>query len=184
MPLLAGLRIEAKVGDRIALTGPNGSGKTTLLRTIAGQLKPLAGAINIGPSVNLGFMAQDQTGLDPALTPLKTIRYAFQNETAARNFLGYFLFTGDQPLIENSQLSFGQRACLALAKLVLSGCNVLLLDEPINHLDIPARENFESALGAFSGTIIAVVHDRYFIERFASEIWKVENRGIRRAILR
>ncbi len=183
-PLLAGLRIEAKVGDRIALTGPNGSGKTTLLRTIAGQLQPLFGSTRIGPSVNLGFMTQDQTGLEPGLTPLKTVQHAFHNETEARKFLGFFLFTGDEPLLQNSRLSYGQRARLALAKLVLAGSNVLLLDEPINHLDIPGREKFEAALRHFPGTVLAVIHDRYFIDRFASEIWKVENRAIRRIICR
>jgi ATP-binding cassette subfamily F protein 3 len=127
-------------------------------------------------------MTQDQTGLDPGLTPLKTVQRAFHNETEARKFLGFFLFSGDEPLLLNSRLSYGQRARLALANLVLTGSNVLLLDEPINHLDIPAREKFEAALSNFPGTVLAVIHDRYFIDRFASEIWKVENRAIRRII--
>jgi ATP-binding cassette subfamily F protein 3 len=84
-------------------------------------------------------MTQDQSGLDPALSPLETIQHAFDNETAARTYLAYFLLTGEQPLKPNSPLSYGQRARLALAQMVMTGCNVLLLDEPINHLDIPAR---------------------------------------------
>ena len=88
----------------------------------------------------------------------------------------------EEPLKPNSQLSYGQRARLALAQMVASGCNVLLLDEPINHLDIPSREQFEQALSSFQGTVIAVVHDRYFIDRFATEVWWVENGGIRRSI--
>jgi len=181
-PLLEGLRLEVTAGTRIVITGPNGSGKTTLLRTIAGKLPPLDGRVYQGPSVNLGFMTQEQSGLDPNLTPLKTVRQAFDNETKARTFLGYFLFSGDEPLQPNKQLSYGQRARLALAKMIVAGCNVLLLDEPINHLDIPAREQFEEALSSFEGTVLAVLHDRYFISRFASEIWWVEDGGIRREI--
>ena len=179
-PLLETLRLEVPAGARIVITGPNGSGKTTLLRTIARQLSPLDGRVYAGPSVSLGFMTQEQSGLDLTLTPLQTVQHAFHNETKARTFLGYFLFSGDEPLKPNSQLSYGQRARLALAKMIVAGRNVLLLDEPINHLDIPAREQFEQALSGFAGTVLAVLHDRYFIERFASEIWWVEDRGIRR----
>lgn len=181
-PLLAHLRLEVTPGARIVLTGPNGSGKSTLLRTIAGHLPPLSGRVERGPSVNLGFMTQEQSGLDLASTPLETIRHAFKNDTAARKFLANFLFTGDVPLRLNKLLSYGQRARLALAKMVSAGCNVLLLDEPINHLDIPARAQFEETLSSFEGTVLAVMHDRYFIERFATEIWWVEERGIRRTL--
>lgn len=128
-------------------------------------------------------MTQEQTGIDPALTPLQTIRPSFANDTAARTFLSYFLFTGDEPLRINSKLSYGQRARLSLAQMIVDGCNVLLLDEPINHLDIPSREQFEQALGSFEGTVLAVVHDRYFIERFATEVWWVEEQGVRRELV-
>jgi ATPase subunit of ABC transporter with duplicated ATPase domains len=181
-PLLRDLQLEVSAGQRVILTGPNGSGKSTLLRTIAGDLPPLDGQVQRGPSVNLGTMSQEQSGLDPQLSPLETVQFAFGNETEARTFLAYFLFTGDEALLRNSQLSYGQRARLALARLIIDGCNVLLLDEPINHLDIPSREQFEQALGSFEGTIIAVVHDRTFIERFATEIWWVEDKSIRREI--
>jgi ATP-binding cassette subfamily F protein 3 len=181
-PLLIDLRLEVKPGARIVITGPNGSGKSSLLRTISGEIPPLAGRVDRGPSVHLGIMSQEQTGIDPALTPLESIRGAFSNETAARTFLGYFLFTGEEPLRPSGQISFGQRARLALALMVVEGCNVLLLDEPINHLDIPGRSQFEEALGNFAGTVLAVVHDRTFIDRFASEIWWVEDQGIRRVI--
>jgi ATPase subunit of ABC transporter with duplicated ATPase domains len=180
-PLLCDLSLDVRPGARIVLTGPNGSGKTTLLRTIAGRLPALAGEVEQGPSVQLGFMTQEQTGIDPALTPLQMIRPAFANDTAARTFLSYFLFTGDEPLRTNSSLSYGQRARLSLAQMVVAGCNVLLLDEPINHLDIPSREQFERALSGFEGTVLAVVHDRYFIERFASEVWWVEEGNIMHA---
>jgi len=181
-PLLTDLRLEVAPEARIVLTGPNGSGKSTLLRTIAGQLPPLSGRVERGPSVNLGYMSQEQSGLDMASTPLQTIRHAFNNETRARKFLANFLFTGEEPMRPNNLLSYGQRARLALAKMVAAGCNVLLLDEPINHLDIPARARFEETLGSFEGAVLVVVHDRYFIDRFATEIWWVEEKGIKRAL--
>ncbi len=181
-PLLGDLRLDVSPGARIVITGPNGSGKTTLLRTIAGKIVPLDGRVERGPSVKMGFMTQEQTGLDLALSPLETVQKSFDNETAARTFLSYFLFTGVEPLKPNGQLSYGQRARLALAKMVLEGCNVLLLDEPINHLDIPARSRFEEALAGFEGTVLAVLHDRYFIGRFASEVWWLEDGGIRREV--
>ena len=175
-PLLQQINQQAQAGERIILTGINGSGKTTLLRTIAGQLEPRAGRVRLGQSVQLGYMAQEQEMLDPDQTPLTTIQQvAPLNQTDARSFLHYFLFTGDDPLRPNAQLSYGERARLALARLVASGCNFLLLDEPTNHLDIPSRTMFEEALGQFEGTILAVVHDRYFIEQFATKIWLVED---------
>ncbi len=174
-PLLAGLNLTIRAGQRVVLTGPNGAGKTTLLRTIAGRLPPLAGRARLGASVRLGIMSQEQENLDPAATPLATIlNAATMTETEARSFLHYFLFEGDDPLRPIAELSFGERSRLSLARLVAEGCTFLLLDEPINHLDIPSRTRFEEALAGFPGTILAVVHDRYFIERFATDLWLVE----------
>lgn len=181
-PLVVDLRLAVSSGARVALTGPNGSGKSTLLHTLAGRIPPLAGRVDLGPTVKLGYMTQEQTGLDPEKSALETVQDAFDNKRAARNFLAYFLLTGDEPLQPISRLSYGQRSRLALARMVAAGCNVLLLDEPINHLDIPAREQFEKALRTFEGTILAVLHDRYFIDRFATEVWWLENRGIRRVL--
>ena len=182
-PLLRDLDLQVRAGQRLALTGPNGSGKTTLLRTIAGQLPPLAGNLHLGASVRLGSMAQEQTIAEPARSALELVqRAAPLNETEARNFLHFFLFSGDDPLRPAAELSYGERARLALALLVAQGCNFLLLDEPINHLDIPSRSRFEEALALFEGTILAVVHDRYFIDRFAAELWVVEGHGVRREI--
>ena len=130
-------------------------------------------------------MSQEQELLDHSKTALETIQHAAPlNETEARSFLHFFLFSGDDPLRPIANLSFGERARLALAKLVAEGCNFLLLDEPINHLDIPSRTQFEQALNQFEGTILAVVHDRYFIERFASEVWFVEGKGLQKTILK
>ena len=174
-PLLTDLNLYLRAGQRIALTGSNGAGKTTLIRTIAGKLEPLAGTLKLATSVKLGYMAQEQELLDPNLSALQTIQsVAPFNETEARNFLHYFLFEDDDPLRPTRELSFGERARLQLGLLVAQDCTFLLLDEPINHLDIPSRARFEQALNNFKGTVLAVVHDRYFIERFASDLWTIK----------
>ncbi len=165
-------------GARIVLTGPNGSGKTTLLRTIVDHLEPIAGKIYLGSKIRIGYMAQEQEWLSDDQNALETIQsHAPINETDARSFLHYFLFSGDDVLLPLKKLSFGERSRLELAILIVKGCDFLLLDEPINHLDIPSRSRFEQALSQFNGTVLAVVHDRYFIHRFASELWTLDNLG-------
>ena len=174
-PLFTGASQVLRAGERVALVGPNGCGKTTLLRVIRGELAPLAGRVRVGASVRLGYYSQEQEGLDPASTPYDTIAaVATLSQTELRSFLHYFLFSGDDVFLPVGALSYGERARLVLARLVASGCNCLLLDEPINHLDIPSRASFERAMAAFEGTVLAVVHDRYFIRQFASRIWAVE----------
>jgi ATP-binding cassette subfamily F protein 3 len=159
-------------GERIALVGPNGAGKTTLLRMVTGEETPTSGSVRLGAGVKLGYFAQEQESLDWNLTPLETVRRAASlSETDARTFLHFFLFAGDDVFVPVGNLSYGERARLALGVLVLQGCNLLLLDEPVNHLDIPSRERFEEALENFEGSILAVVHDRYFVERFATAVW-------------
>lgn len=178
-PLLHNLNATIQAGQRVVLTGPNGAGKTTLLRTIAGRLEPLAGQVRLGSSVRLGYMSQEQELLNPAQTALEAIQgVAAMNETEARSFLHFFLFSGDDPLRPIANLSFGERSRLSLATLVAQGCNFLLLDEPINHLDIPSRTRFEQALAQFEGTVLAVVHDRYFIDRLATAVWWVADQQV------
>jgi len=178
--LLRGVSLNIRQGDRAALVGENGSGKSTLLKTIVGQMPALGGEVRLGANVRVGYLAQEQDVLDPLSTPFDSLRaVAPMNDTDVRSFLHYFLFTGDQSLISNHLLSYGERARLMLALLVAQGCNFLLLDEPINHLDIPARTQFEKALTNFEGTALAVVHDRYFIQGFATRILAIADFGLR-----
>ncbi|MBM3188513.1 MAG: ABC-F type ribosomal protection protein [Chloroflexi bacterium] len=170
-------------GERVALIGPNGSGKTTLLRIIVGQELPSEGAVKIGANVQIGYLSQEQDNLDWESSPFETAQRAMAlNETEARQFLHNFLFAGDDVFTPVGSLSYGERARLALGVLVLQGCNLLLLDEPINHLDIPSRERFEQALSTYEGTVLAVVHDRYFVSRFATAIWALEAGRIKRYV--
>ena len=180
-PLLGNLNLYIRAGQRIALTGENGTGKTTLLRTITGELAPLAGSLKLGQTIKLGYMTQEQEALDPSLSALEAIqRVTSLNETEARRFLHLFLFSGDDPLRPSGDLSYGERARLQLGLLVARGCTFLVLDEPINHLDIPSRTRFEGALTQFNGSILAVVHDRYFIDAFASDVWTIKSGKIER----
>jgi ATP-binding cassette subfamily F protein 3 len=181
-PLLRDVNLHLAYGERAVLIGPNGTGKTTLLKLIMGELRPWAGEIRLGRGVRLGYMAQEQENLDLAATPLAVLRHAAPlDETDARSFLHYFLFAGDEVFTPVSQLSFGERSRLSLPLLAARGCNLLLLDEPVNHLDIDSRERFEQAIVRFEGTMLAVVHDRYFIERLATRVWVMEGEGIRSA---
>lgn len=173
--LLSDINCSIRYGQRVVLIGSNGSGKTTLVRTIAGLLPPLHGRARLGSEVRVGYMAQEQDIQELKENALITIRsLAPFSETEARAFLHQFLFSGDDVFTPTEQLSYGERARLMLACLTAGGCNLLLLDEPINHLDVPSRTRFETALRSFQGTVIAVVHDRYFIDSFATQIWEIK----------
>ena len=174
VPLLRDLTLTLRAGERVAVLGPNGHGKSTLLKTIVGTLPPLEGRVRVGASVRIGYLAQQQEILDPGSTALDVIlAEAVFSHTEARSFLHYFLFAGDDVFTPVGTLSYGERARLMLAVLVARGANLLVLDEPINHLDVRSREQFEAALGAFQGSVLAVVHDRYFVDRFATTVWYI-----------
>lgn len=176
LPLIKNFHHVLRFGQRVALIGPNGCGKTTLLKTVMGELPSLKGGTRLGANVRVGYMDQEQTGLEPALDALETIQQAgIANVTSARSYLSLFLFKGDDVFTKVQDMSFGERARLMLARLVAQGCNLLLLDEPVNHLDISSRSRFEQALLQFKGTLLAVVHDRYFIRQVASEVWEVKD---------
>jgi len=166
--LFGGLRMEIWHGERVALVGPNGAGKSTLLKLVAGQLQPQGGVVRVGASIRLGVLAQEHERLDPSLSVLDHVLHArSMDQTAARTFLHRFLFGGDSVFLPAGKCSQGERSRLQLALLILEGCNLLLLDEPLNHLDIEAREYFEQALAAFVGTVLVVSHDRAFVQSFA-----------------
>ena len=179
-PLFCDVNAILGAGERVALVGSNGAGKTTLLKVIMGQLAPLAGRVRLGANVNVGYYAQEQETLDPNSTPFEVVRaVAAMSDTDVRTFLHYYLFSGDEVFTPVGALSYGERARLTLARMAATGCNFLLLDEPINHLDIPSRTQFERAMTAFEGTVLAVVHDRYFINAFATRIWALEEETLR-----
>ncbi|MDE0449927.1 MAG: ABC-F family ATP-binding cassette domain-containing protein [Spirochaetaceae bacterium] len=185
-PLLEGISVELGGRERVALLGANGSGKTTLLRTLAGALPPLAGAVRRSPSAQVGYLAQEQELLDPTATAVATIGAAGPAaETEVRSFLHLFLFSGDDALRPIGELSYGERARLSLALLVARGATVLLLDEPLNHLDIDSRERFEVALDQFAGAVVVVSHDRYFVDRYAATRWQIREQppGRRRLLV-
>jgi len=172
------------LGQRVALIGPNGSGKTTLFKTLLGEIPSVKGTLIFGSGIQPGYLSQEQEMLDPALTVLETIQQVPEmfNHTEARTFLHRFLFAGEEVFQPVETLSYGQRSRLMLGLLVARHCNLLLLDEPLNHLDITSQEAFEAALSSFKGTILAIAHDQYFIDRFAQIIWQFTAKGIQREI--
>ena len=180
MPVLEGVSLHVAHGDHIALTGPNGHGKSTLIRLLAGELRPDGGEVAIGPGVRVGYFAQEQDTLDLELTVLAQARVTGAgSESDLRTFLHRFLFGGTMVHRVVGDLSYGERARLMLAMLVLQGNTLLLLDEPLNHLDIDARERFEQALEQFEGTTVMVLHDRYAIDRLASRVLEVRDGSVR-----
>ena len=169
------LNFLVKKDDRLLVLGQNGCGKSTLIKLIIGKLEPVSGIIEAGYNVEIGYYDQENQNLDPANTVLDELwnTYPRMTETEIRNTLGQFRFVGEDVFKEVSVLSGGERARLTLAKLILSKMNLLVLDEPTNHLDIDSREALEAALEGFDGTIFAVSHDRYFIEKLATRIVEI-----------
>lgn len=161
-----------------ALIGANGAGKTTFLKTILGQIQPLGGEIFLGASLKIGYFAQAHEDLNPEHTLVQEIDSVAPHLLLAeiRDYLAKFLFFGDEVFKKVGVLSGGERGRLALAKLALSNANLLLLDEPSNHLDIPAQEVLQEVLANFQGTILLVSHDRYLIDALATQIWEIDDR--------
>ena len=168
--LFRDVNLTLRAGERAILLGPNGVGKSTLLKVLVGELAPTEGRVRLGSNVHVGYFAQEGESLDETLTPYDLVRRsASVGETEARAFLHWFLFAGDEVFVPIGRLSYGERARLQLAQLVLGGANFLVLDEPLNHLDIAARDEFEAAVQGFPGAALVVTHDRAFIERFAED---------------
>jgi ATP-binding cassette subfamily F protein 3 len=174
-PLFTCSDLDLRRGECVALLGPNGSGKTTLLKTLLGDLEALDGYARLGASLKVGYFAQVHTDLDPDKSALDTILDVKNLPLGeARSFLARFLFTGDDVFKRIGDLSGGERSRVALAKLVLLRANFLLLDEPTNHLDIASQEVLEAVLDEFPGTIVLVTHDRYLVDRLATQLWIID----------
>ncbi|GEN53855.1 ABC-F family ATP-binding cassette domain-containing protein [Halobacillus faecis] len=159
-------------GDSVALVGPNGVGKTTLLKTLIGDLEQSKGEKLIGTNVQIGYYDQEQTKLNSTKTVLHELwdEYPMKNEKDIRTILGNFLFSGEDVLKPVSALSGGEKARLSLAKLMMQEANFLILDEPTNHLDLDSKEVLEAALVDYPGTLLFVSHDRYFINKIATQV--------------
>jgi len=167
-------------GECLGIIGPNGSGKTTFLRTILNKIQPIAGEVRWGTKVQIGYYAQQLDDLDDRNEIIMELRRVAPSTATAgelRSFLAKFLFTGDDVYKHVRDLSGGEKGRLALAKLIYSRVNVLVLDEPTNHLDIPSREALEEALSAYEGTIVTISHDRYFLDRVATQILALDGVG-------
>lgn len=175
-PLFHLAELELLRRECAALIGPNGSGKSTFLKTILNEKEPLSGQVLLGASLDVGYFAQAHEGLDPDKNLIQELQTVSKDmlDNEARQYLGRFLFSGDDAYKKVSVLSGGERGRLALAKLSLNKTNLLLLDEPSNHLDIPSQEILEQVLEAYQGTIILVSHDRYLIDALATQIWEIK----------
>jgi ATP-binding cassette, subfamily F, member 3 len=168
--------LQLRRGDRVGIVGPNGAGKTTLLRTIAGELQPLDGALDLGRNVQLTYLAQLRDAPIPGTTVLDALLAEIPlTAAAARGHLARFLFRGDDVLKEVTALSGGERSRLELALLFLLPANLLLLDEPTNHLDIPAREALEAFMAGTDATLLIVSHDRRLLEKACDSLWVVDD---------
>ncbi len=178
-PVAEDISFSITKGDSIALVGPNGIGKSTLLKTIIKNLPAHAGSIHCGTNVMIGYYDQEQANLRSNKRVLNELwdDYPMKTEKEIRTVLGNFLFSGDDVLKPVSTLSGGEKARLALAKLMLQRANFLILDEPTNHLDLDSKEVLENALIDYPGTILFVSHDRYFINRIATKVLELRTDG-------
>lgn len=174
------VNFDIKRGERICIVGPNGVGKTTLLRIMMEELSPGEGYLKIGHNVLFGYYDQGQLLLNNEATVMDEVHdsYRLYKDSEIRSILGCFLFKNDQVFLKVGSLSGGEKARLALLKLMMSGANVLVLDEPTNHLDIDSKEVFEDALMEYPGTVIVVSHDRYFLNKIPTRILELEKEGL------
>ena len=177
--VLEDIKLLIRHGERVGLIGANGAGKSVLLRLILGKEQPTSGEIKIGPSVKVGYYAQEHETLDFNQTVIDTVRLTGNmSEERAVAFLIRYLFTYQQATQPIGSLSGGERSRLQLALLVLSGANFLLLDEPTNNLDIASAEVLENALNDFNGTVLVISHDRYFLDRTVDRIFELKDSRI------
>ncbi|MBD8070698.1 ABC-F family ATP-binding cassette domain-containing protein [Bacillus sp. PS06] len=180
-PIIQNIQFAITRGESVALVGPNGIGKSTLLKAITKTLEPLKGEFHFGSHVTIGYYDQEQANLKSNKRVLNELwdEYPLKPEKEIRTVLGNFLFSGDDVLKIVSTLSGGEKARLALAKLMLQQANLLILDEPTNHLDLDSKEVLENALIDYPGTILFVSHDRYFINRLATKVFELSKEGLK-----
>lgn len=178
--LFQNVDLDIKKGERICIVGPNGIGKTTLLKIIMDRLEADTGYVKLGHNIAFGYYDQEQALLSTTGTVLQELHdtYRLYSETELRSMLGRFNFKNDTVFQQVSSLSGGEKARLALLKLMLSGSNILLMDEPTNHLDIASKEVFEEAILDYPGTLIVVSHDRYFLNRVPTKIIELNPDGL------
>ncbi|UKS25069.1 ABC-F type ribosomal protection protein [Paenibacillus sp. HWE-109] len=178
--LLDGVSFQLRRSETAALIGPNGVGKSTLLKTLIGQHKQDAGTFKWGTGVTIGYYDQEQTGLTPSNSVLEEVwnTYPHLEEARIRTVLGNFLFSGEEVFKKVASLSGGEKARVALAKLMLQKANVLILDEPTNHLDLYSKEVLESALMDYEGTLLFISHDRYFLNKMAESMLDLQKDGL------
>ena len=167
-------------GDRVGIIGPNGVGKTTLFRILLGKQQPTGGGIHFGTGLDIGYYDQEQSSLSPQQSALDELWQAFPalTETQIRNTLALFLFRGDDVYKSIQQLSGGERGRVMLSKLMLAGDNLMLLDEPTNHLDMPSKEVLEDSMKDYTGTLLMISHDRYFLNKIVNRILVFEENGM------
>ena len=179
--LFSGVNLDIKRGEKICIVGANGIGKTSLIKIINGELEANEGTLKRGHNVEMAYYDQEQQYLKSDNTVFEEMKEAYRlyGDTRMRSILGRFLFKGDDVFLKVGSLSGGEKARLALLKLMLSGANLLLLDEPTNHLDIDSKEIFEDALMEFPGTAIIISHDRYLLSKIPNRILELEKDGIR-----
>lgn len=178
--LFSDISLDIRRGERVALIGNNGTGKTTILKIINGIIAPDKGSVTLGTNVSIGYYDQEHNILNPDKTLFDELSDAYPdlNNTKIRNTLAAFLFTGDDVFKYIRELSGGERGRVSLAKLMLSNANCLILDEPTNHLDITSKEILENALNSYTGTVLYVSHDRYFINSTATRIIELTGKTI------
>jgi len=176
---LCEITLQVRRGDRVAVIGPNGTGKSTFVKTLMGLVEPLSGSFMLGHQIDPGYFDQQLAQFSSGKTVLEEIwdENPEMDRTAVRSVLGQFLFSADDVFKLTDVLSGGEKVRLSLAKLLLKHSNFLILDEPTNHLDIPGKEALEEALSGFTGTILFVSHDRYFIQQLATSLLVLNNDG-------
>jgi ATP-binding cassette subfamily F protein 3 len=181
-PLLTVEELIVYRGDRVAILGSNGIGKTTLVRTLIGQMQPLAGEVQLGAKVDVGYMSQTHDEMPTELSAIDCVLAAGGRDLQpqyVRTLLGMLLLSGDDAFKPVGKLSGGQQSRVALARLVVQGASVLALDEPTNHLDIPSAEVIQDVLRQFNGAVLFVSHDRYLVQAVATHIWAIDGHEVR-----